>query len=73
MRERLRVSSEKEKSFRENFVFFAKFFFFANISLHFRISFAHEKCENFRLFAKFRFNVFREKIRKFREKYDNYG
>ena len=36
-----RVSSEKEKSFRE-------IFFFATISLRFRISFAREKCENFR-------------------------
>ena len=34
-----RVSSEKEKSFRENLAFFA------TISLRFRISFARKKCE----------------------------
>ena len=33
----------------------------------FRISVACKKCKNFRFFAKFRFNLFRKKMRKFRE------
>ena len=35
------VYNKKEKLFRENFAFFATY------SLHFYISFAREKCENF--------------------------
>ena len=35
--------------------------------LHFRISFAHDICENFRFFEKFRFYLFWEKMRNFRE------
>ena len=31
------------------------------------ISFARKKCENVSFFAKFRFNLFREKMRNFRE------
>ena len=56
-----RVSSEKEK-FR-----FAKIFIFATISLHFRISFAREKCENFCRKTSIR-TVSRKIMRKFRKK-----
>ena len=46
-----RVSSEKEKSFRENFAFFEKKIF-ATISLRFCISFDRKKCKHFRFFSR---------------------
>ena len=53
---------------KNRFAIFAKKNFSPTILIRFRISFAHEKCENFRFFlAKFRFNLFREKMRNFRE------
>ena len=44
-----RVSSEKEKSFREKFEF-SRNFFFRDHFASFCISFAREKCKNFRTF-----------------------
>ena len=52
----IRVSSEKEKSFRENFAFFSEKFFFATISLRFA----------FRLLAKIAKTNFFENIFEFR-------
>ena len=52
----IRVSSEKEKSFRENFAFFSENFFFATISLRFA----------FRLLAKIAKTNFFENIFEFR-------
>ena len=50
---KISVSSEKEKSFREIFAFFATFFS-ATILLRFRISFAREKMRKFSVtFANF--------------------
>ena len=48
------VFNKKEKSFSENFTFFAKFFLFVTILLHFCISFTH---------GKFCFNLFRKNMR----------
>ena len=56
-----RVSSKKEKSFRENFAFFAKIFF----SQPFRIIFAHEKCENFPFFREISLQSASQKHAKF--------
>ena len=42
-----RVSSKKKKIVSRKFSIFREHFYFATISLCFRISFAREKCENF--------------------------
>jgi hypothetical protein len=56
------VSSKKEKSFRENFEFFAEKICFAKIFAIFSISFAREKYENSRQFRKI-MGIYREKIK----------
>ena len=64
---RVRFSSEKEKSFRE-------VFFSGSISLHFRISFAREKFENFRFFREISLQSVLRKNAKFsrNRKYENF-
>ena len=62
-----RVSSEKEKSFRENFAFIAKFFFSRPFRFVFAFRSLAKNAKIFAFFVKFRFYLFREKIRNFHE------
>ena len=62
-----RISSKKCKSCCENFDFLTKKKFRRKLGI-FRMLFACEKCTFFRFFAKFRFYLLRERMRKFREK-----